>query len=137
MGFAKARFKLIGDKSGIEGLALVDSGAWYTVIDEELAKYIGVRYTELTVTLTSFSGHKIACREAVVNSIAIEGRIAPFELVAVCPIPESVKELLRRQDVKEQLVVGVHTLERLGYAIDVVTHKLIESPGVLMIFGRG
>ncbi|MEM2751402.1 MAG: hypothetical protein QXH53_07045 [Nitrososphaerales archaeon] len=137
MGFAKAKFRLIGDRSSTEGFALVDSGAWYTVVDEELAKHIGVRYTGLIITLTSFSGHRIACREAVINSVVIEGRTAPFELIAVCSIPETVKELLRRQDVKEQLVVGVHTLERLGYAIDVATHKLIESPGILMIFGRG
>jgi len=30
-------------------------------------------------------------------------------------------------------VIGVHTLERLGYAVDVIEHKLIESPGILMI----
>lgn len=130
---AKARFKLVGDRGSIEGLALVDSGDWYTVVDEKLAEGIGVRYTGLTVILTSFSGHKITCREAIVNSIALEGKSAPLELVAVCQIPKSVRELLRKYEVCDQLVVGVHTLERLGFAIDVVTHKLIESPGVLMM----
>lgn len=60
MGFAKAKFRLIGDRGSTEGFALVDSGAWYTVVDEELAKHIGVRYTGLIITLTSFSGHRIA-----------------------------------------------------------------------------
>lgn len=55
MGFAKAKFRLMGDRSDVEGLALVDSGAWYTVIDEELAKHLGVKYTELTVALISYA----------------------------------------------------------------------------------
>jgi len=133
MGFAKARFKLIGDVEGFEGLALVDSGAWYTVIDEKLAERIGVKYTGLIVTSASFSGHKIVCREAMVSSITLEGKSAPSELIAVCQIPKSVRELLRRHEVEDQLVIGVHTLERLGFAIDVIAHKLIESPGILMI----
>jgi predicted aspartyl protease len=103
------------------------------VIDVELAEDVGVKYTGLTVVLTSFSGHKVSCREAVVDSVTIEGRVASLELVAICSIPEAVRDLLKKYEVNEQIVVGVHTLERLGYAVDVATHKLIESPGILMI----
>ena len=67
------------------------------------------------------------------NSITVEEKIAPHELVAVCRIPSQVKELLRKHEVEERVVIGVHTLERLGYAIDVVSHKLVKSPGILMI----
>ncbi|HID17519.1 TPA: hypothetical protein EYP26_04415 [Candidatus Bathyarchaeota archaeon] len=133
MGFAKAKFKLVGDRGPFEGLSLVDSGSWYTVIDEELAEKIGVKYTGLTVTLTSFSGNKLTCREAILNSIILEGRTAPSELIGVCSMPRPVKELLRKHDVEDRIVIGVHTLERLRFAIDVTTHKLIESPGILMI----
>ena len=133
MGFASAKFRLVGDGGTVEGLALVDSGAGYTVIDEELAKTLDVGYTGLTIVLTSFSGHRISCREAVLKSITIEGKTAPSELVAVCSIPEPVEELLKKQGANHQLVIGVHTLERLGYAIDVIEHKLIKSPGILMI----
>lgn len=133
MGFASAKFRLVGDGGTAEGLALVDSGAGYTVIDEELAKTLNVGYTGLTIVLTSFSGQRISCREAVLKSITIEGKTAPSELVAVCSIPEPVEELLKKQGANHQLVIGVHTLERLGYAIDVIEHKLIESPGILMI----
>ncbi|MGC8850509.1 MAG: hypothetical protein ACP5QI_08570, partial [Candidatus Bathyarchaeia archaeon] len=65
--------------------------------------------------------------------ITVEGKAAPSELIAVCPIPKPVKDLLKKQEVREEIVIGVHTLERLGYAVDVATHKLIESPGILMI----
>ena len=133
MGFAKAKFRVVGDSDAFEGVALVDSGAWYTVIDEGLAKQLGVKYTGLSVTLTSFSGHRIACREGIINSVTLEEKTAPSELVAVCSINESIKGLLKKQEVEDRLVIGVHTLERLGYAIDVVAHKLIESPGILMI----
>lgn len=133
LGFAKAKFKISGSKGSVEGNALVDSGAWYTVIDEEIAERIGVRYTGLTITLTSFSGHKVPCREAIVEFITIEEKTAPSELIAVCKIPQQVKKLLVRQNVEDWIVIGVHTLERLGYAVDVVSHRLVESPGTLMI----
>lgn len=87
---------------------------------------------ELSVVITSFSGQKIKYREAIVESLLIEGKNAPYKLVAVCFIPSQVKELLRKQEVKDK-VVGVHSLERLEYAVDIVMHKLIESPGILMI----
>jgi predicted aspartyl protease len=54
-------------------------------------------------------------------------------LVAVCPITEPIRELLKAHEVDDRLVIGVHTLERLGYAVDVTTHKLIQSPGTLML----
>ena len=79
MGFAKAKFRIVGSRGSLEGIALVDTGAWLTVIDVELAEGIGVKYTGLTVVLTSFSGHKVSCREAVVDSITIEGKVAPLE----------------------------------------------------------
>ncbi|MBS7638339.1 hypothetical protein KEJ49_05590 [Candidatus Bathyarchaeota archaeon] len=100
MGFAKAEFKLTRDRESIEGLALADSGAWYTVIDRGLAEKVGVRYTGLNRAkdnFNSFSGHRIDCQEAVLNSITLEGKAAPSELVAICSIPDPVRELLRRQ----------------------------------------
>jgi predicted aspartyl protease len=63
----------------------------------------------------------------------IEGKNAPSELIAVCSIPNRVKELLKKQEVEDKVVIGVHSLERLGYAVDVITHRLTESPGILMI----
>lgn len=56
-------FKLIGDRMSFDGNTLVHSGAWYTIINGEVAEMIGVKYIELTATLTSFSEHKIAYRE--------------------------------------------------------------------------
>ena len=133
MGFVKARFVVAGSRGRVEGVALVDSGAWYTVVDEGLAERVGVEYTGLTVLLTSFSGYRVKCREAIARYVEVEGRRAPSELVAVCRIPNEARELLVRQGASEEVVIGVHTLERLGLAVDPATHKLVESPGVLMI----
>ena len=133
MGFARARVRLVGAQDTCELTALVDTGAWYTVLDRELAERIGVRPTGLTVVLTASSGHRVRCEEAILESLVVEGRSAPSELVAVCSIPEAVRALLRRQGVSDEVVVGVHTLERLGLAVDPVMHRLVESPGVLMI----
>jgi len=69
--FASAKFELVGDGGAVEGLALLNSGAGYTVIDEELPKTLDVGYTGLTVVLTSFSRQGISCREAIVNLITI------------------------------------------------------------------
>ena len=130
--FAKARFTITGSREKVRGYSLVDGGMWCTVVGEELAERIGVEYTGLTVTLT-FPGHKIKCREAIVEYLEVEGRKAPRELVAVCRIPSGVRELLAKQGVSGEIVIGVHTLERLGLAVDPVSHSLVEAPGVLMI----
>jgi hypothetical protein len=111
MGFAKARFRLMGDRGSEEGVAIVDSGTWYTIIDEKLAEYLGVKYTGLSLTLTSFSGHRIMCREAIISSVAIEGKTAPSELVAVCPITEPIRELLKAHEVDDRLVIGFTPLK--------------------------
>ena len=124
---------IIGEKRVFEGIALVDIGAWYTVIDKELAEEIGVKYTDLVLGLTSFSGHRVRCDEALVNSLRVEEKTAPFELVAICTIPGQVKELLRKLEVSDRIIIGIHTLERLGYMVDPVTHRLIESPDILML----
>jgi len=36
VGFAKAKFRVVGDNGAFEGVALVDNGAWYTVVDKGL-----------------------------------------------------------------------------------------------------
>jgi len=133
LGFARARFEIVGTRERIQGTALVDTGAWYTALDRGLAERLGVELTGLTVVLTTFPGQRMKCEEGLVRALTLEGRTAPSELVAVCVIPEPVRELLRRQGVSDQVVIGVHTLERLGYAVDVITHRLVESPGILMI----
>ena len=83
--------------------------------------------------LPQLSQHRMRCSEAVLDPIAVEDKRAPSELVAVCRIPNEVRELLRRHRVNERVVIGVHTLERLGFAVDPVTRRLVESPEVLMI----
>jgi len=112
---------------------LVDTGAWYTVVDLEIAKRIGVDYTGSILSLTSFLGHKVLCCEALIRSITIEEKTVSPELIAVCSVSGSVRDLLKKYNVVEEVIIDTHTLEKLGYAVDVATHRLIESSGILMI----
>ena len=77
MGFARARVRLVGARDTCELTALVDTGAWYTVLDQELAERIGVRPTGLTVVLTAFSGYRVRCEEAILESLGWKGSRLP------------------------------------------------------------
>ena len=133
MGFVRARFRVEGNRNAYEGHALVDTGACYTVIDVTLADKIGVRYTGLQHVITSFSGHRIEGREAIVALLEVEGRRAPSELLVVCRFPDSVRTLLHQHDACDALVLGVHTLQRVHLVVDPTTHQLVEAPGTLML----
>ena len=111
----------VGSRGEVGSVALVDGGALHTVIDESLARELGAKYTGLIITLTSFSGHRMRCSEAILDLIAVEDKRVPHELVAVCKIPNEVRELLKRYGADERVVIGVHSLEHLGLAIDLIT----------------
>lgn len=133
MGFVKAKIKVIGEKDSFEDIALIDTGAWYTVIDENIAKKIGVNYTGLTVLLTTFSGHKIKCKEAIAKEVILEGEKAPYEIIVVAEIPKQVKEILEKHEASKFIIIGTHTLERLRFVVDVVSHRLVKVSSILMI----
>lgn len=133
MGYAKAKIKLKTQSKEIEEYALVDSGSSFTIIDKEFAKQLNIKYTGRKIPITSISGNVIFCNEGILDSIIIEDELIIQEVVDICRIPENVKELLKRIEVLETIVIGLHTIERIGYVIDTVTHRLIKSPSALAI----
>jgi predicted aspartyl protease len=54
VGFAKAKFRVSGDRDCIEDTAIVDIGSLLSVIDESVAERLGLKPTGRVVKLTTF-----------------------------------------------------------------------------------
>ncbi len=124
MGFAKAKFKIVGAEESIEGVAIVDTGSLMSIIDEEVAEKLGLKRTGRTVKLTTLSSEGVLCNEMLAKSFEVEGETLTYERVAVCKLPENVKEKLKAMGVSQFLIIGVITLEAAGFAVNPLTGKL-------------
>lgn len=129
MGFAKARFKVLGDKGSLEGTGIVDTGSLMSVIDEDLADELGLKYTGRSMELTTLSGEEITSTEALISALEVEGERLVSERVAVCRLPNNVKEKLRAMGAHEQVIIGVITLEAAGFTVNPLKGRLEKSGG--------
>ncbi len=132
MGFAKAKFRIVGAKASVDGLAIVDTGSLMSVVDEEVAKALGLRPSGRTVRLTTLSGEEVSCNEMLTEFFEVEGETLAYERVAVCKLPDSVKKKLGAMEVDPRLIIGVVTLEAAGFTVNPVTGKL-EKVGWLAL----
>jgi len=125
----KARVRLSGARGSYSSTALADTSARMTLIDKSLAKRVGVQYTGRVIDFVSVSGHVVRALEAVVPEFEIEGELLKYEAVAVAEIPERVKEVLRKSEIDENVMVGVLTIERANMVPDTATGTLrkVES----------
>jgi len=125
----KARVRLSGARGSYSSTALTDTGARTTLIDKSLAERVGVQYTGRVIDFVSVSGQVVGAWEAVVPEFEIEGELLKYEAVAVAEIPERVKEVLRKSEIDENVVVGVLTIERANMVPDAATGTLrkVES----------
>ena len=135
----KAKVKLRGIKTGYPSdVTLADSRARMSLVDSSLAEYIGVEHTGRELNFISISGYTIKASEAVIAELEIEGEILKWAVIAVAKISESVKEALRRNELDENMIIGVLTLERANMIPDTSTGKLkkVESfifPGFILL----
>jgi predicted aspartyl protease len=120
----KARISLHGFRDTYSCIALVDTDARMTLIDNVLAERIGVEYTGRVLNLISISGQVLRALEAVVPMLGVEDEELKYEAVAVISIPEDVKRVLKQCGLDENIVVGLLTLERAGMVPDTVTGML-------------
>jgi hypothetical protein len=129
MVLVKAKVRLSGLKEGFSSTVLIDTGARMTLIDRSLAERIGVQYTGRIIDFISVSGHVVRALEAVVSELEIEGEVLKYDVLAVTDIPEKVKEILRKSEVDENIVIGVLTIERANMIPDTTTGVLrrVES----------
>ena len=129
MTLVKARVRLSGARGSYSSTALADTSARMTLIDKSLAERVGVQYTGRVIDFVSVSGHVVRALEAVVPEFEIEGELLKYEAVAVAEIPERVKEVLRKSEIDENVMVGVLTIERANMVPDTATGTLrkVES----------
>ena len=129
MILVKAKVKLKGLRESYLSTVLVDSGARMTLVDRVLADRLGVEYTGREISFIPISGHSVKALEAIVAELEVEGEKLRYEPVAVSEIPGKVKDALRSNNLDENIVLGVLTMERRNMTPDIATGKLrkVES----------
>ena len=125
----KAKVKLKGLRESYSSTVLADSGARMTLVDRALADRLGVEYTGREISFISISGHSVKALEAIVAEFEVEGEKLKYEPVAISEIPEKVKDALRSNNLDENIILGVLTMERRNMTPDIATGKLrkVES----------
>ena len=132
LGFAKAAFKISGEKASLEGMAVVDTGSLMSIVDREVEDVLGLKPTGRLLQLTTLSGEEVSCDEMLSREFVLEGEKLASERVAVCKLPENVKEKLRATGADPRIIIGVITLEAAGLRVNPMTGKL-EKVGWLTL----
>jgi len=132
MGFAKARFKLLGERTSMEGTTVVDTGSLMSIIDRGAAETLGLTPTGRTIKLTTLSGEEVLCNEMLVKVFELEDEKLVSERVAVCELPDNVKGKLKAMGADPRVIIGVVTLEAAGFTVNPLTGKL-EKVGWLAL----
>jgi len=129
MVLVKAKIRLLGMRDSYSSAVLADTGARMSLINKPLAERLGVEYTGRKIDFVSISGHAVKASEAVIPELEVEGEILKYEPMAVTEIPKNVKETLKENELDENIIVGVLTLERANMIQDITTGTLkrVES----------
>lgn len=133
MTIVKANLRLEGTKKQSEGIALIDTGAFVTIIDRDVADKVGVIHLRRILTLTTASGHKMEGELAVINKLIVEGEELPYAHLLILKIPEEVKEMLRSKQLSDWGIIGLTTLDLLNLMPDSTTGKLKKSNSFMLI----
>jgi predicted aspartyl protease len=128
----KTSIEVAGFRGSRKGLAIVDTGASLTLLDEIVARDIGVRMTGRELSLTVADGHEVKGLLAIVDKLRVEDEELPGAHVAVISFPERLRDRLSMLNVDNWVIVGLATLEILGLTPNVKTGKL-EKVGVLAL----
>ena len=119
----KAKVKVKGLAREIEDVVLVDTGAIFSIIDEELANEIGVKYIE---ELRKIKLHGICCevegRLATIEMLTVEGVVMGPSTVVVTKLSNDVKKTLKNYQVFDKFILGVRDI--VGFTIDITTGRL-------------
>jgi predicted aspartyl protease len=128
----RASITIVGIKSSVSGVALVDAGSVLTLLDEEIANVVGVRLLGKRVRLVVGDGHEIVAELGVVKELIIEGESLPEAHVAITKFSEKIRESLKKLGLADWCIVGLSTLEILGLAPNTSSGRL-EKVGVLVL----
>ena len=94
MVLVKARVKIFGFRNSVEDLTFVDTGSTLTLIDEEIANYIGIKFLNKIVKVIVANGHEVNVKLAIVNKFIIEDEELPYAHVGIFKFPDELKERL-------------------------------------------
>ena len=128
----KANVSVVGAKNSLGGIALVDTGAPITLLDEAIANHIEVRYVGRRLGLVVADGHEVSAELAIVNKLIVEGEELPGAHLAVFRFSDEVKRRLRAHGVMDGCIIGLSALEILGLAANTTTGK-VERVGSLLL----
>ena len=125
MVLVRARVRLVGKKDVYSGNAvLVNTSTRMSLVDTSIAERIGVEYTGRRLRFLAISGHTVEASEAIVQELDIEGEALKYEVVAVTGIPPAVKDMLKRNRLDENVIIGVLTLDRANMVPNTLTGRL-------------
>ncbi|WP_069806602.1 retroviral-like aspartic protease family protein [Vulcanisaeta thermophila] len=101
--------------------ALVDTGATYTVIPRKLAEELGIRGLGTFVNVLTAKGYA-----------RLEEALVTMEIMN-----ERRNQVVLLSDDVDMVIVGVITLESMGFIVDPTTGKLERSGVFLLLAGKG
>jgi hypothetical protein len=90
----KASIEVAGFRGSRKGLAIVDTGSPLTLLDEIVARDIGVRMTGRELSLTVADGHEVKGLLAIIDKLRVEDEELPGAHVAVISFPERLRDRL-------------------------------------------
>ncbi|RLE56661.1 MAG: hypothetical protein DRJ40_05070 [Thermoprotei archaeon] len=119
----KARVVIKGSRRVTEGNVLVDTGATYSIIDEELANEIGVKLLERPERILL---RGICCqiegRLCVIDTLIIEDITVGPSVAVLTRLSTEVKEILKSYEVLNTFILGLRDI--VGFTIDVKSGRL-------------
>lgn len=115
MGHVYVEAEFEGTKGTKVVSALVDTGATYTVIPEELSQEIGVVETPWVDKVHVADGHVLEAKRMAARVRIMDRASAVWVLVMDTP----------------EILIGVTTLEALGFKVDPMTERLEPSRGFI------
>ena len=128
----KANVSVVGARDSVTGIALVDTGAPITLLDEAIANHIEVRYVGRRLGLVVADGHEVSGELAIVHKLIVEGEELPGAHIAVFKFSDEIKKRLKAHGVMDGCIIGLSTLEILGLAANTTTGK-VERVGSLLL----
>jgi hypothetical protein len=101
----KASIEVVGFRGSRKGLAIVDTGASLTLLDEIVAGDIGVRMTGRELSLTVTDGHEVKGLLAIIDKLRVEDEELPGAHVAVISFPERLRNRLSMLNVDNWVIL--------------------------------
>jgi len=131
----KASVSIAGYRGNVSGVVLVDTGASVTLLNEDIANEIGVKYVGRRLKLIAADGREVVGELAIVNELVIEGEKLPEAHVAVLRFSREIKERLKAHGLADWCTVGLSTLEILGLVPNTTTGR-VEKVGALLLITK-